>query len=214
MRPPRIDGQRRRDALLDAALVCFAERGILGTGIEQIRKQAGASPSSVYHQFDGMPPLVLALLIRTFERLFAHLGARVCATTNARAAVTALVDGHLEWVLRHKREARFMYQAMALELGADEHGTLPAAKARLLEPIVAHLGRFVAAGALPAWSPLVYDLVLLGPSHEACRRHLAGADVDATWMRAALPELAWKCVAPPTGRAVKRGGGAKARRRR
>ncbi len=192
----RSDGLKRRDQLLDAALACFSERGILATGIEEVRKRAGASPSSVYHLFDGMPALIVALLVRTFERLFTHLAARVLRTSNAEAAVIALVDGHLEWVLRHVKEARFMYQAMALELGDDGNATLPTAKAALLAPVVEHFQQFVRAGSLPRWSPLVFDLVLLGPSHEACRRHLAGGDVSAKWMRSALPPLAWKCVAP------------------
>ncbi|HVG59095.1 MAG TPA: TetR family transcriptional regulator, partial [Hyalangium sp.] len=42
MGPARRDGMKRRDALLDAALRCFVKRGVLGTGIEEIRRAAGA----------------------------------------------------------------------------------------------------------------------------------------------------------------------------
>jgi len=187
---------KRRDALLDAALRCFMERGVLGTGIEDIRRAAGASPSSVYHLFDGLPGLTLALLTRTFERLFAHLAVRVTPARTAEAAVVALVDGHLEWILSHPDEGRFMYQAMALELGADAAEALQARKAELLAPIVLHLGRFISEGTLPPWPPLVLDVVLLGPSHEACRRFLGGAPLDPQWMRDMLPQLAWQSVKP------------------
>jgi AcrR family transcriptional regulator len=54
----RQNGVARRQALLDAALQCFAERGMLRTGIEDVRKAAGASPSSVYHLFEDFPALV------------------------------------------------------------------------------------------------------------------------------------------------------------
>ncbi len=194
MRPARRDGEQRREALLDAALQCFVRQGVLQTGIEDIRKAAGASPSSVYHLFDGLPGITLALLVRTFERLFGQLSARVLAAETAEATVTALVDGHLEWVLSHRDEARFMYQAMALELAKDSAATLAARKAELLAPVVAHLRPFILAGELPRWSPLVFDVVLLGPSHEACRRYLAGAELDPAWMRAQLPRLAWRSV--------------------
>jgi AcrR family transcriptional regulator len=187
---------KRRDALLDAALRCFMERGVLGTGIEDIRRAAGASPSSVYHLFDGLPGLTLALLTRTFERLFIHLAARVTPTRTAEAAVVALVDGHLEWILSHPDEGRFMYQAMALELTADARDTLQARKAELLTPVVLHMGRFITEGTLPSWPPLLLDVVLLGPSHEACRRFLGGALLDPQWMRATLPQLAWQSVKP------------------
>ncbi|WP_342381587.1 TetR/AcrR family transcriptional regulator [Myxococcus stipitatus] len=191
---------KRRDALLDAALRCFSERGLLGTGIEEIRKAAGASPSSVYHLFDGLPDLTLALLIRTFERLFTHLVSRVVPTVTAEEAVVALVDGHLEWILSHRDEGRFMYQAMAMELGTDAAEVLLARKAELLAPIVQHVARFVSEGSLPPWPTLLLDVVLLGPSHEACRRFLGGAPLDPVWMRSQLPKLAWQSVRPQTPR--------------
>jgi hypothetical protein len=37
-----------RDELLDAALRCFVEQGILATGIEDVRKAAGASPRDLF----------------------------------------------------------------------------------------------------------------------------------------------------------------------
>jgi AcrR family transcriptional regulator len=185
---------KRRDALLDAALRCFVKRGVLGTGIEEIRRAAGASPSSVYHLFDGLPDITLALLTRTFERLFAHLAARVTPTATAEEAVVALVEGHLEWILGHPDEGRFMYQATALEFEAQAAEALQARKAELLAPVVLHMGRFIAQGKLPPWPPLLFDVVLLGPSHEACRRFLAGAPLDPEWMRATLPSLAWQSV--------------------
>lgn len=211
----RRDGARRRDELLDAALRCFAARGVLGTGIEDVRREAGASPSSMYHHFEGLPGLTLALLTRTFEGLFGHLGARVTATGTAEGAVLALVDGHLEWVLAHEDEARFMYQAMSLELSPEVSGPLQARKEALLAPVVRHLAPFVARGELPRWPPLALDVVLLGPSHEACRRYLAGAALQPRWMRATLPGLAWRSVAPP-GRAARKtvGRGARTSARR
>jgi AcrR family transcriptional regulator len=193
----RRDGQQKRDALLDAALRLCAGRGVLQTGIEDVRKEAGASPSSVYLQFPGgMPDVTLALLVRTFERLFGHLTLRVLRTRTARGAVEALVDGHVEWVLGHRDEARFMYQALALELGPAVAAPLQARKAELLGPIAAHLAPFVAARQLPPWPPLLLDVVLLGPAHEACRRWLAGAPLEPAWMRRELPRLAWRSVAP------------------
>jgi AcrR family transcriptional regulator len=184
----RKDGIRRREELLDAALACFAERGVLGTGIEDIRRAAGASPSSVYHLFGGLDGIVVALLTRTFERSITHLTARVAAAGTGAEAVHALVDGHLEWVLAHPDEARFMYQAMAVELAGDSRAAVLEIKDDLKRPLLDQLARF--AGELPAWPPLAMEFVLLGPAHEACRRHLAGEDVDLAWARATLPDIA------------------------
>ena len=196
MSKARRDGQRRRDELLDAALECFHERGVLGTGIEEIRRAAGASPSSVYHQFAGLNGLIVALLERVFERLFAHLTARVVRTRTARGAVLALVDGHIEWIAAYPKEGRFMYQATAIEYDAALSGALALRKAELLAPLLAHLAPFMRDGSLPSWSAQAFDIVVLGPSHEALRRSLAGGEIDMKWMRKQLPLIAWRSIAP------------------
>lgn len=190
----RKDGIERRDAILDAALACFVERGLLGTGIEVIRRRAGASPSSIYHYFEDSNAIVFELLVRTFERLFTHLIERVLVHRGARASVEALVRGHIDWVFANEGEGRFMYQAMALELTAVRGADLSERKIAMIAPLLAHIEPFVARGVLPAWSPVELDIVVLGPTHEACRRYLAGAAVSPEFMRTTLPRLAWKAV--------------------
>ena len=191
----RQDGLRRRDELLDAALRCFERAGVLGVGIEDIRREAGASPSSVYNLFADIEEIMLALLVRIFEALFAHIAERVRRTKSARGAVCALVDAHIEWIAAHPVEGRFMYQAMTLEgrgLRAPARQRLIAAKAAALQPILAHFQPFIARGEVPAWPASLIDVVLLGAAHEALRRWLAGAaELDPSGLRELLPALAW-----------------------
>jgi hypothetical protein len=52
---------------------------------------------------------------------------------------------------------------MAVELRA----AVLAAKEELKRPLFDRLARF----DLPAWPPRTIEFVLLGPAHEACRRH-------------------------------------------
>lgn len=191
----RTDGQRRRDEILDAALRCFSQNGLLSVGIEDIRREAQASPSSVYNLFADLDAIRLALLIRVFDALLAHIADRVCRTRSAQRAVHALVDAHIEWIAGHPQQGRFMYQAMTLEGGGLSPAALQqlvAAKALALQPIVDHLQRFILRGELPAWSPALLDVVLLGAAHEALRRFLAGAiEFDPAALRRLLPKLAW-----------------------
>jgi AcrR family transcriptional regulator len=192
----RVDGQRRREQLLDAALECFTTQGLLQTGIEDVRRAAGASPSSVYHLFDGMPGLVAELLKRTFERLLSHLDTRLSEATTAEEAIVSLVRAHLEWVSAHRDQARFMYQAMALELAGDAQEEVLAAKDVAKGPVFAHLQRFIRAGDLPDWDFAVLECVVLGPTHEACRRFLVGHGPDPSSIWNLLPGLAWRAVTP------------------
>lgn len=203
----RQNGVARREALLDAALRCFEQRGLLRTGIEDVRKEAGASPSSVYHLFEDFPALVAALLERTFERLVGYVAARVLAARTARSAVRTLVEAHLTWVFDHEAEARFMYQALALELDGHHRAALRETKARLKAEVIAHLSELgVFSGARS--SEVMVDVVLLGPAHQACRAYLSGSGaVDPTWMKATLPELACAAMGKvdPAQRAARTG---------
>lgn len=203
----RRTGAARREALLDAALACFAERGLVNTGIEDIRKAAAASPSSVYHLFQGLPELIVALLERTFVRRYAAVTTRVLKAKTARTAVLALVDAHLAWVFAHPAEARFMYQALALDLHGGYREELLRTKEQLKSELIAHLTMLGALGdAAPAEGLL--DVVLLGMTHQACRVWLsAPGAIDKQWMKKRLPELAWQ-----TARAI--GGRKQAARRR
>lgn len=191
----RADGLRRVEDLLDAALACFAEHGVVGARLDEIRRRAGASPSSVYHLFGGLEGVLVGLLERTFARLFEHLAARLARVQSAESAVKRLVGAHLEWVLRNRDEARVMYQAMSLELSPSASARLAAKKAELIAPLAARLRPFVASGALPSWDPTLLDVALLGVTHEACRRLLAGAAIDPAWARRELPRIAWAGVA-------------------
>jgi AcrR family transcriptional regulator len=190
----RRDGQKRRDEILDAALQCFSLRGLFETGIEEIRRAAKASPSSMYHHFGDLSSITLALLERIFARLFSRLSERVSLCQTAKDSVLALVDAHIEWILSHPEEGRFMYQAMSLELGAQVQAPLQQKKAQMLAPLVAHFARFMKDGSLPVMSPVAFDVVVLGVSHEACRRYLGGVALDPSWMRSHLPLLAWRSI--------------------
>jgi AcrR family transcriptional regulator len=78
--PPRAD---RRREILDAALACFVEKGLVVTTIDEIRLAAGASIGSLYHHFDSKEDLAAALYVeglRDYQEgavaeLHAHPGA-------------------------------------------------------------------------------------------------------------------------------------------
>ena len=194
MTASRAPGEIRREALLDAALVCFEERGLVRTGIEDIRKAAGASPSSVYHLFKGLPELIAALLERTFVRRFTAVTRPVLATKTAKAAVYALVEAHLAWVFANPIEARFMYRALALDLDEGHRKGLVATKNELKAEMIAHLS---ALGVLSdkRGAEGMLDVILLGTTHQACRVWLGSAStMDGRWMKETLPALAWRTV--------------------
>ena len=53
----------RRQAILDAALACFTNKGFTETTMEDIRIRSGASTGSIYHHFSNKEMLARALYL-------------------------------------------------------------------------------------------------------------------------------------------------------
>jgi len=74
----------RREALLEAALPLFAERGISGTPTLAVAKASGISQAYLFRLFPTKGDLAIALIDRTNERIY---------ETMASAAAAAKVQG-------------------------------------------------------------------------------------------------------------------------
>lgn len=61
-RPRNADGQRTRQAILDAALDLFAEKGYFGTSLRDVAAAVGVRESALYNYFAGKAALFDALL--------------------------------------------------------------------------------------------------------------------------------------------------------
>lgn len=61
-RPKNADGQRTRQAILDAALDLFAERGFFGTSLRDIARTVGVRESALYNYFPSKDALFEALI--------------------------------------------------------------------------------------------------------------------------------------------------------
>jgi AcrR family transcriptional regulator len=90
------------DRILEAALVCFAERGIAATGMEDIARAAELTRQALYYHFTGKRELVLAVLGLRVRQTHEQLGAELAGTAptaelivaaNVRAIELARADG-------------------------------------------------------------------------------------------------------------------------
>ena len=61
-RPKNADGQRTRQAILDAALDLFADKGYFGTSLRDVASVVGVRESALYNYFAGKDALFDALL--------------------------------------------------------------------------------------------------------------------------------------------------------
>ena len=61
-RPRNADGQRTRQAILDAALDLFAEKGFFGTSLRDVAAAVGVRESALYNYFPGKDALFEAII--------------------------------------------------------------------------------------------------------------------------------------------------------
>jgi AcrR family transcriptional regulator len=82
--PPQASANRRREAILAAALDLFRQRGFHSVGVDEIGTAAGISGPGVYRHFPGKSSLLVALLDSITERML--LGAEEIQKADYAAA--------------------------------------------------------------------------------------------------------------------------------
>src|ERR1043165_5325344 len=68
----RAAGGDKREAILDAALDLFVERGFFGTAVPEIAERAGVGAGTIYRYFESKEALVNAIY-RQQKQQFAHI---------------------------------------------------------------------------------------------------------------------------------------------
>jgi AcrR family transcriptional regulator len=106
-------GERRaqtRRALLDAAAVLFAERGVDGASVDAIAEAAARTSGAVYDHFGGKEGLLFALLEGWVDDVSAVIGAELATATTLEERMATLwrnvsrpVAGDGRWIaLEHE----------------------------------------------------------------------------------------------------------------
>jgi AcrR family transcriptional regulator len=87
----RLTAEQRREQLLDATKAIVAEQGFHAVSIEAVARQAGITRPIVYHHFDGLDDLLVALLDRETSRALEQLATFVSGE-GPLAAFAAYLD--------------------------------------------------------------------------------------------------------------------------
>lgn len=187
-----------RERILDAALASFLEHGLVGASIEDVCTRSGASVGSVYHHFgnkDGLAGAVFVSALSQYQASF--LTTLEQHPSDAEQGVRAMVDTHLRWCLRERRDhARFLLFHGDAARGATGDELLTSNRL-FFRRVSGWWKTHVAYGALRA---LDFDLayaILLGPAQEYCRLHLTGrTTVRPEQAGPALADAAWAALTP------------------
>jgi AcrR family transcriptional regulator len=183
----------RKQEILGAALRGFADKGLAGTTVEEVRRRSGASVGSIYHHFGDKEGIAAALYVAALgdyqEGLLAVLAA---ADDDPQRTVEALVRHHLRWVAEDRDRARFLLSGRPPRAATQ----IAELNRRAFGATASWLDRHVSGGRIRAMPFDLFYAVLIGPAQEFCRHWLEGR--MRTSLRRAERELAaaaWRSLA-------------------
>lgn len=90
-RPPLDEERAPREALLDAAVSLFAERGVAATASKDIAGRAGVTPAMVHYYFRSRELLLDAVAEERLARFAAHVFGPPIGDTGASALIATVV---------------------------------------------------------------------------------------------------------------------------
>jgi len=195
--------EARRQAILEAALSCFANKGFTETTMEDIRKLSGASTGSIYHHFSNKEMLARALYLEGRSSLNTALSTSLTANS-LREGIEALVHAYLGWFEQHADLGQYMLQAGESEylsayikvLRQKTRTTLP--KENLKEQLLQWLAPYISDGSAVNLPQSLYIPLIIGPSREFVRvwlRTQHPAEIQEA--RDPLAKAAWLVIAAP-----------------
>ena len=195
--------ESRRQAILEAALACFASKGFAETTMEDIRKLSGASTGSIYHHFENKEMLARALYLEGRSSLHAALAASLTANS-LREGVEALIYAYLGWFEQHADLGQYLMQAGESEylsayvkvLRQKTRTTLPAES--LSEQVLQWLAPYINNGSAVSLPRSLYIPLILGPGREFVRIWLRTRQLEEIQeAREPLAKAVWLVIAAP-----------------
>ncbi len=115
----------KRDAICDAALKLFAEKGIEATTTREIAEQAGAAEGTLYRHFDGKTDLARSLYRRCTNELQEMLAGADEAASAPSERLEALVRSIFDFYATKPASCTYLLSARESGAVGSDDGTPP-----------------------------------------------------------------------------------------
>jgi len=124
--PRRVDRERRRAELVEAAAAAFAAKGVAGAAVSDIVREAGVAQGTFYLYFDSRDDVILAVaerfgdtLVERIEQTAARPGAAVdklLALGDTLREATAVGDASDLFEIMHQPGSRLLHDRLTEHL--------------------------------------------------------------------------------------------------
>ena len=161
---PAGDSPNMRPRLLDAAVACFARRGIGATSLRAIAVESGVTPAMLHYYFGDMPQLLQAVIDERLLPATAMLRAWLeAAGEDVAALVAAFVGGIGEVIARHPWLPSLWVREVLCEGGALREVMLQRIAPQIPRLLAARFAAAQQCGALnPGLDPRLLMVSLVG----------------------------------------------------
>jgi TetR/AcrR family transcriptional regulator len=113
-----------RDALLDAALRCFAAKGYAATTIKDLASEAAVNSALLYYYFADKETLYRETLRHAIQRLGEAAGRRLHDDVPPDAAIRRFVEQQAEFLIAHPHVPRLLLREMLEHTGRHAEGAI------------------------------------------------------------------------------------------
>ena len=165
-----------RDNLMAAGLEVFDRDGFEGATVAAIRAHAHASNGSFFHFFGSKRELAGTLFLEILQRYHAAMLTALDPLPSGRDGIDRLIRAHLDWVVKSRREARYLFEISRNEWSEAVRDVQRAQNANLADGIERWRAPLVARGELLAMTPALFLSQIIGPAQIFCRAWLSGRD--------------------------------------
>ncbi|WP_172428437.1 TetR/AcrR family transcriptional regulator [Azospirillum brasilense] len=154
--------EAKRDAILDAAMLEFTERGYEGASISAIVGRLGASKQTLYRYFPSKDELFVEVMARIIDRHLATPLGDLADTADVRGSLQRHGERYLK--VRLSPDMVSLARIVFAEAGRSEVSRLlhPRGKMRVVEDIGRFLTTVMETGRLRVADPTVAALHFLG----------------------------------------------------
>lgn len=178
-RPKNADGQRTRQAILDAALELFAENGYFGTSLRDVATAVGVRESALYNYFKSKEALFEALILAhqhtKTERLASLADAPI---DDGRALLERLAIDSLESFVDPRAQRLFrLLMSDGIRLARTGRFNLYERLGSGREHLQEIVRRLIREGWLRKGDPQVLAMTFVAPLMMWRQLHAAGVDL-------------------------------------